>query len=680
MIPRETGVKTELDAFALSGGLDLVTSALQVPSGRLLSCRNYEPDINGGYRRGGTYERFDGRSRPSRATYAALACTLTATLTVGDLVSAGGVTGTYVGALSGGILLANPSGTFAGSTAMTVGGSPVGTTAADPVSTYGHTVAEDAQARSDVADYLRTLIAAVPGSGPVRGVVMYEGTVYAFRDNAGGTAGVMHKSTGSGWSAITMPHELAFTAGVTAFAVGETVKGNTSTATATVVAVVLETGAWGSAGAGRLIVTPISGTFSAGESLRGSSDAYAANRATNTGAAAQVTLPAGGYYRFIQRNFTGRVTGLKLYGVNGVGRPFEFDGTYLIPLNTGVTTAFPSHLAESKRYLFFGIGASLLNSSVGNPYRYVSGEGAAETTVGEDITDLIGLPGEALGIFTRNRSLQLVGSGPSSWQLQPIAEDVGAVEHTVQTVGATLALDDRGVVSTAASDRYGNFEQATVSRLVQPLVKRMRGLAVASCVVRERNLYRVFCSNGFVLSVLPARDSQFGSLALGFTPTCVWSGEDQDGVERIFAGASNGFVYELDVGQSQDGQPVEAFFRTVYASSKGPRTRKRYRKLVLDVVSDRYSTLSMSAELTFGDEGIRTVPVETQGMGGSGGVWSVDEWDEFHWDARDISQAELGLAGTGTNLSLTVYQNTKLDAGHVVQSAIVHYTSRRLER
>lgn len=680
MIPVETGTKTELDAFALAGGLDLVTSALQVPSGRLLACQNYEPDLNGGYRRAGAYERFDGRSRPSQATYASLACTLTATLAVGDLVSAGGVTGTYVGALSDGILLANPSGTFAGSTAMTVGATPVGTTAADPVSSYGSTVLEDAQARSDVADYLRTLIAAVPGSGPVRGVTMYEGTVYAFRNNAGGTAGVMHKSTTSGWSAITMPYELTFTAGATAWVAGETVKGNTSTATGTVLAVVLETGAWGAAGTGRLIITPLTGTFQASESLRGSSDAYGANRATCSGAAAQVTIAPGGNYRFLQRNFTGRATGLKLYGVSGVDRPFEFDGTYYVPLNTGISGTYASQIAESKRYLFLGYGASLLNSSVGNPYRYVSGEGAAETTVGEAITDLKDLSGEALGIFTRNRSLQLVGSSPSTWTLQPIADDVGAVANTVQTVGATMALDDRGVVSTAASDTYGNFEQATISRQVQPVIDAMRSLAVTSCVVRQRNLYRIFCSSGFVLSVLPAKESAFGSLKLGITPACAWSGEDSTGVERIFVGASNGFVYEMDVGTSQDGTAVEAFFRTVYASSKSPRTRKRYRKLILDVTPVRYSTLSVSAELSFGTAEIRPVPVETAAVGGSGGSWNVSNWDAFYWDAQDISQAEIGLTGTGLNLGVTVYQNTKLDAGHVVQSGIVHYTSRRLQR
>lgn len=49
----------------------------------------------------------------------------------------------------------------------------------------------------------------VPGSGPVRGVWTYGGTVYAFRDNTDASACVMHKTTATGWVAVTTPTPLA---------------------------------------------------------------------------------------------------------------------------------------------------------------------------------------------------------------------------------------------------------------------------------------------------------------------------------------------------------------------------------------------------------------------------------------------------------------------------------------
>ena len=39
------------DIIPLFGGLDLVTTPVLVPPGRLISSNNFEPDINGGYRR-----------------------------------------------------------------------------------------------------------------------------------------------------------------------------------------------------------------------------------------------------------------------------------------------------------------------------------------------------------------------------------------------------------------------------------------------------------------------------------------------------------------------------------------------------------------------------------------------------------------------------------------------------
>lgn len=39
------------EAFQLAGGLDLVSPALAMAPGMLISCNNFEPDVNGGYRR-----------------------------------------------------------------------------------------------------------------------------------------------------------------------------------------------------------------------------------------------------------------------------------------------------------------------------------------------------------------------------------------------------------------------------------------------------------------------------------------------------------------------------------------------------------------------------------------------------------------------------------------------------
>lgn len=761
MIPRQPGVSdTQVDAFPFFGGLDLVTPAMSIPSGRLIACQNYEPDINGGYRRGGAYERFDGRARPSVATYYSLACTVTGIILPGDLVSVGAASGTYVKALSGGILLANPTGTFTGSTSMTVSAVNVGTTSSDPRLSYGDLISEGAQATSDAADQIRSAIQTVPGSGAIRGVVLYNGTVYAFRDNVGATACAMYKSTASGWSAVALGRELSFRAsntvtisiaapgvvtlaahnlpantavtlttngalpsglsvGVTYYVLapvagsfnlaatpggaaittsgtqsgthslsvantvsvadGETVTGGTSGATATITRYCLASGAYNNAPAGTMIFASVTGTFAANETLICSGGA----RLFAAGADAAITLSPGGKFRFIISNFTGRSTAIRIYGCDGVNRPFEFDGTVFVPLVTGVTGSYPSYIAQNKRYLYLAYGSSVLNSSVAAPYRWQASEGASEIAVSDNVTGLVQLPGEAVGVFTRNSSLTITGSSATSWQLTTIAPDVGAVANTIQSVADTYVLDDRGMVSVSATKNYGNFEQSTVSRVIQPLINSIKGTVVDSCVVRQKNLVRIFCSDGRVISMLPGGGEtpfQFGMLKLGIAPNVVWSSEDTTGAERIFVGATNGYVYELDVGQSQDGSDLTAFFRSTYASSNSPRVRKRYRKLIFDVSVTQYAEPKISVELSYGDPDITATSPLSLTAQGAGGLWDIATWSQFYWDARDVDQPELSLTGTGLNLSILFYSKTKLDAGHVIQSALVHYTPRRLQR
>ena len=48
--------------WALGGGLDLVSPAIQISAGKAILAQNYECSMNGGYRRIDGYTIFDGRT------------------------------------------------------------------------------------------------------------------------------------------------------------------------------------------------------------------------------------------------------------------------------------------------------------------------------------------------------------------------------------------------------------------------------------------------------------------------------------------------------------------------------------------------------------------------------------------------------------------------------------------
>jgi len=670
-------VKTETEVFPCLGGLDLVSPALMIKPGRLIACRNYVPDLNGGYRLYGMYERFDGRTRPSEAVYVAVACTLTSTPALGSTVTIGAATGLFAGTVDGGCILTGVVGTIPVSTQMTVLGSPVGTTAAN-LNLQSPTTRQDAERTLAASNTYRTLIQPVPGSGPIRGVVQYQALTYAFRDNVGATACVMHVSSPTGWTAVDLGEEILFTNANTN--VGDNDVLTQGGATATIRRVIVETGSLLSGtNTGRLIISGRTG----GNFAAGAATSTGSGTLTLSGAQTANVLPPGGRYEFDIANFTGGLTTSRVYGVNGVGRAFEFDGTTFAFIRTGSPADTPKYIKAHRRYLYLAIGASFINSSVGNPFRFVTAEGASEVAVGDTITGFASLPGEALGIMCRNSSFQLTGASATTWSLGVLRSDVGAVPYTVQTMGDTFMMDDRGITSVVASEDYGNFTSITVSTDIQPLVDQARGQVVGSYLSRRLGLYAIILDTGKAIVMCAKGRSLLGftELQLEFTPTCASSGEDLTGVERIWVGSSDGYVYEMERGQSADGDDLEAFLRISYNQSRSPRARKRYRRCIMQFAVQQYTTMRLSTVYSFGDQATRGFvlgeAIQTDAIGG---FWDQSQWDEFYWEGRDVFDANLSLDGTGTNISITLYKNNALDIGHIVQGGIIHFTPRRIER
>lgn len=91
-------VPTKSDWIAFKGGLDTTTPTMSKPPGTVTSAQNFEQDVNGGYNTIQGYERFDGRAKPSDATYATLSCLITTTVNVGDIVTdaTGAIFGTVI--------------------------------------------------------------------------------------------------------------------------------------------------------------------------------------------------------------------------------------------------------------------------------------------------------------------------------------------------------------------------------------------------------------------------------------------------------------------------------------------------------------------------------------------------------------------------------------------------------
>ena len=668
------------ELIRLVGGLDQVTPTLSLPPGVARRAANFECSINGGYSRIGGYDRFDGRPAPSSALYTLVNVTFTGSVTDGIVLTGGGsgATGTVIATTDESIVLTKVTGDFT-----------VGEQLSDGVD-FVATVTEilgieidgllDVTYRGLAADDYRDDIGAVPGSGPVRGVAFYNGVVYAWRNNAGGTALGLYKSTSSGWTQITFGKELAFTTGTAEIAEGDTISGATSSATGTVARVILESGSWsGGDAAGRLILSSDSGTFQAAELLQVS----AANKASCSGAASQITLNPSGRVTTVIANFGGGTANYRLYGADGANRAFEFDGTTYVPINTGMATDTPKHVAFHKQHLFLSFGASLQFSSLGYPYQWTPLLGAGELAMNAEITNLIPLPGDqssgALGVYTRSDTSVLYGTSSANFALSTFNTGTGGYAYTAQNIDQAYVLDDRGIMSLGTSLNFSNFLPASLTMNLRPFLQQRLALAVGSTVNRERGQYRVFFSDGTALFMTVVNGKLLGTMPIQFqhTVSCVTEGEDLNGAVTSFFGSTNGYVYELDKGTSFDGEVIPANLTLVYNSIGTPRVRKRFRKASIETTGDAYAELQFSTDLGYRSAEIDQPNDANYSNDLRSAYWDSLIWDQFVYDGSDISPTEIEVTGTAENLAIRLSSTSAIFKQFTVNSVLLHYTPRR---
>ena len=673
--------QVKMDYFACQGGLNTMSPPLTMPPGFAITAQNFECLPTGGYRRIYGYERFDGRVSPSDQLYYTLPATITGTWAVGNTVTGAtsGATARILGSSDTGFLVCKITGTFNGSESLTIGGTPVATNTGSSYVGGAGTTSLDANFIAATADVYRADIGAVPGSGPVRGVWAYGGVLYAFRNNAGGTACDMYKSTASGWSQVTFVNEVAFTAGGTATpADGATL--TQGGVTATVRRVVTRAGAWTGTAAGIFVISaPSGGNFAAGAAtLTGGATV------TLSGIQTAITLPAGGRYIFTNYNFGGATGSVRMYGANGVGRAFEFDGTYLVPIGTGMGTDTPSFIAAHKSHLFLAFNSSLQHSSIGNPYAWSPVSGAAELALGDTITGLQPHVGDAsnaaLVATTRNRVYVLYGTSSADWNLITTAGEMGGLPYTQQKVGDMFWLDDRGVTSMAAAFQFGNFQQGTISPHIQDWILGRVARAVDSTIHRGSNQYRLFFSDGSALYVTLGGGKVVGMMPMLFpdVPTCSCSNEWSTGVERVFFGDSDGYVYEMEKGTSFDGAAIEAFFEMAFNHIKAPQIQKRYRKVVIEMRGLGYTEALFGYSLGYASTTVaQPDDLSISSSTGASFTWDSFTWDSFFWDVRSLSPIEKSITGSGENISLAFRVNSTYVQPFTVTGFVLHYTPRR---
>lgn len=401
-------------------------------------------------------------------------------------------------------------------------------------------------------------------------------------------------------------------------------------------------------------------------------------RATATGWV-EVSTPAmapGGRLKWLRHNFAGGASTLSVYGVDGVNKAFQFDGTTFTQITTGAEPAFPTTIQEFSQHLMLGYpGGSLQFSAPGLPLDYTAINGAGEIGVGYEIYAQVNLAGGALGIFTTEKIATLSGTSVDNFVLRDFSS-VGVRPNTVQAIFTDAIFVDEAVQRMAQTNASAGFRAGSLSEAVRPILDRFLKGSLVSAVSKRKNQYMLFGDNkeALLATFNSGALTGFTTMQLAHSMFDVYVTEDLLGAELIYGAGADGYVYQMDVGSSFDGVAIQSFLLLAPNHVKTYQQRKRFKSIVVESDAAAQSTLSVFAEFDYGSAP-RSFAAELV-TNPKGGLFNSAAWNEFHWSSDIKGYATAYVAGHGRNILIFIYNESSLDTEFTLESVSVGYDIR----
>ena len=259
---------------------------------------------------------------------------------------------------------------------------------------------------------------------------------------------------------------------------------------------------------------------------------------------------------------------------DGVNEPFLFQmtgtggltsRTFFAKEITVSSTVGPAYAIIHDKHLVVA-GASAAKNTVyysgTNDIDDFTSTGSGSIVIEDQVEGLASFRDDLI-IFCRNSIHKLVNiNDASNIAIVPVTKNVGCVSGgSIQEIGGDLVfLAPDGIRTIAGTARIGDVELGSVSRQIQNIIKDIAadsGYIITSGVLRSKSQYRLFYSKSSesptvargIIGTLTgngyAWSETLGIQALGFI-----SDLDKDGVEKVYHGDKDGYVYNHASGNS----------------------------------------------------------------------------------------------------------------------------------
>ena len=323
-----------------------------------------------------------------------------------------------------------------------------------------------------------------------------------------------------------------------------------------------------------------------------------------------VSRESAGKTRFSRYNYTGTE---KIAIVDGANAPALYDNNTFTVLDAGPTDIVGAgFVVNFKNQLFFGKSNLLTFTAPYTDNDFTAAAGSGTISLGAVITGLIVFR-QQLIIFTESSIFQLVGNTIADFQLQPVTTDIGCVDtDTIQEIGGdVMFLGPDGLRLLSATDRIGDFGLAVVSKSIQKEVTRFisANTSFASAVIRNKSQYRILGYNTNIKQenaqgILGTQFSGQGGEEMAWGElrgirAYVADSRFYQNVETIVFANDDGYLYQMEDGNSFDNLNIQTTFATPFIPVSDPQIRKTFYKAFLYTDPQGSVSFDMSLKLDF---------------------------------------------------------------------------------
>lgn len=409
------------------------------------------------------------------------------------------------------------------------------------------------------------------------------------------------------------------------------------------------------------------------------------------------TQTAGGRY-LCERYSFGVPTTQKIILVDGVNWPIMYDGTTTTQLENVTYTNLPAALEGAtsvsvyKRHVFYTAGQQVLFSAPSDETTHATASGGGTINMGQEVYALK-VWRNFLYVFGPTSIFRISGNSSADFVVEEVTKNIGCVSpFTLQELnGDLLYLSQDGVRTIAGTERINDTSLETLTRSIDKridLLDLTNDLAViSSIIIRHKNQYRLYSSK-FAQETASARGvlggirrSFNGQLQwewfdlLGVKMTCADSFYTEDNEVAVFGGY-DGYVYQLESGNSFNGGTVYHFLRIPYLVYDDPALRKILRKIKVYFLADNIIDLTLGYTFDYLDNSVIQPPTlnitaDTDSFATYGGSSSLYGTTEYGGVGSFITS--YNLVGSCLNSSFYI-EGQDTNSPHTVQSLVIEYT------